>query len=540
MLIIGVAVYFISSSALYNVIEVLVDQRVNSKLHDVDMNIERISHKALVASALVAALPQVRDAYATVAAGDEEGARKQLAAFMKSIKTDVEKVTGIKKFRVHFHLPPAKSFLRIWNGTGGDDLSSFRDTVLRINRDGKPLLGIEIGRGGFVLRGLSPVFDAAGKQVGSVETLMPMAQVVNKSKTREEEEFAVLMHKSQLNVAKRFAKTTPKSIGEFLLTSATKGMPVEDIAPDSLKESMRGDLNFPFDDHHLTYHPIKDFSGKVVGVLVYRVDLNVVSSIRSSLVWKLGGPILLLMLVSMVIYWLVTKRVVGRIKSIADGIGGITGGNLTERLEIPARSDELDDISRGFNAMVDSLADILRGVSLQTDSVSAAVRQLNEVRGVLSEDAGGIRQQARDTMESVKRQSEGISRMESAAQSASSSMQQINEQANALANAMGDVAHEAADVSGNVNTVAAATEQMSANVASVRQNLEQISGSITQVDSAVGSMGQSLSEIDQQTQSAREESRQADELTKSAQNAIKELASATQEIDKVVDDQRHR
>lgn len=48
-----------------------------------------------------------------------------------------------------FHLPPATSFLRLHQlSSFGDNLSTFRFTVLEANAINKPVSGLEIGRGG--------------------------------------------------------------------------------------------------------------------------------------------------------------------------------------------------------------------------------------------------------------------------------------------------------------------------------------------------------------------------------------------------------
>ncbi len=71
--------------------------------------------------------------------------------------------------QAQFHLPPAISFLRLHKpGKFGDDLSSFRETVVATNRDKKAFRGLEEGRGGFGFRYVAPIFWE-GEHVGSFE-----------------------------------------------------------------------------------------------------------------------------------------------------------------------------------------------------------------------------------------------------------------------------------------------------------------------------------------------------------------------------------
>ena len=70
--------------------------------------------------------------------------------------------------------PP--SFFRSTNRkNSGDDLSSFRFTVIATNKNQKPTRGLEGGVAGLGVRGMVPVFHV-GKHVGSVEFGMTFGQ----------------------------------------------------------------------------------------------------------------------------------------------------------------------------------------------------------------------------------------------------------------------------------------------------------------------------------------------------------------------------
>lgn len=74
---------------------------------------------------------------------------------------------GLRQFQ--FHKPPATSYLRVHKPQKfGDDLSSFRQTVVVTNRDRNPVSGIEQGVAGLGIRGVVPVI-INGQHWGSVE-----------------------------------------------------------------------------------------------------------------------------------------------------------------------------------------------------------------------------------------------------------------------------------------------------------------------------------------------------------------------------------
>ena len=50
--------------------------------------------------------------------------------------------------------------------------------MLDVNKNGKALCGVEIGSGGFEIRGLAPVTGVAGNRLGSVEVLVSFTHVL--------------------------------------------------------------------------------------------------------------------------------------------------------------------------------------------------------------------------------------------------------------------------------------------------------------------------------------------------------------------------
>lgn len=96
---------------------------------------------AAARASLIVSLPSIQDAFRK---GDREQLVQRLVpAFM--IQRDKY---GIREGQLH--LPPATSFLRIYDVTAGhgEDLSSFREMVLATNRKQESQKGIEIGRRG--------------------------------------------------------------------------------------------------------------------------------------------------------------------------------------------------------------------------------------------------------------------------------------------------------------------------------------------------------------------------------------------------------
>ena len=118
------------------------------------------AQRAEAMAAVVAAMPQVAEAM-------QRGDRAALTAMFGTGFAGLKSAYGIEQFQ--FHLSPAISFLRVNQPEKyGDDLSSFRQTVVQANATHKPVLGLERGVTGLGIRGVVPVAQA-GRHIGTVE-----------------------------------------------------------------------------------------------------------------------------------------------------------------------------------------------------------------------------------------------------------------------------------------------------------------------------------------------------------------------------------
>ena len=147
---------FIVSSAISEEEQYALEKYSNA----VNASIQDMEQQVISMATMVAEMPATQEALLN---HDREAL---LASFEKPFKILKERYK-IRQFQ--FHLAPATSFLRLHRPEKyGDDLSSFRKTVVAANESGKPVAALEKGKAGYGIRGVVPViFD--GRNVGSVE-----------------------------------------------------------------------------------------------------------------------------------------------------------------------------------------------------------------------------------------------------------------------------------------------------------------------------------------------------------------------------------
>ncbi len=230
----AIALYFMGSMTLNRLIEDSLDEMVAAKVVDIENRQQQIADKVLSEAALFSQAEAVVEAYEeahkgnlTVAEDSSTAtARQKLRDYFASVEKGYVTALGVKNFRVHFHLPTVRSLLRLWKTKqkSCDVLSSFRETVKTIaGSPHKSLTGIEIGRGGFAIRGLAPIMASGGRYLGSVEVLSSYTPLVENSIANQHESITVYMNSEFLPIAKRLqdGKKYPLVGGEFVRVTST-------------------------------------------------------------------------------------------------------------------------------------------------------------------------------------------------------------------------------------------------------------------------------------------------------------------------------
>ncbi len=102
----------------------------------------------------------------------------------KELVATLTQVPNYKNAAIHLHDSAQNSLARSWdNGRYGDNLLSFRYLLTRLASTLAPQSGIEVGRCGIFIRGISPLF-LDKKLAGSVEVLLDFTQAKTVAKAQ--------------------------------------------------------------------------------------------------------------------------------------------------------------------------------------------------------------------------------------------------------------------------------------------------------------------------------------------------------------------
>ena len=277
---------------------------------------------------------------------------------LNAITKEFKENTHYKNVKVHIHDANLHSFLRAWKPTKfGDDLSGFRKTIVKIKRTKKPLVAIELGRAGLVLRGLAPI-EENGKYLGSVEFMQGLNSIVKNMSRVYDFDIVVVMKNEYLSVA-TLMDSAPK-IGNFTLA----------VRDDVINKDFFNDIkNVDFSDtskYHLSQKyvvitkEIKDFSGNIVGYAVIGNKLsnvdNVIEQSKDALMSQvyIMGFIDVFMLIFLV--YITRKVVLAPVDALDKVALELAQGDadLSKRLPIVS-NDELGSASKSFNKFLDKV-----------------------------------------------------------------------------------------------------------------------------------------------------------------------------------------
>jgi len=350
-----------------------------AQLHDLSISQEGLAKKgfislenqAITIAAMASTVPGVQEAYRLAREGKEEEGRKTLRKAFDRIHEQVTQSLGVKDFKIHFHLPPAKSFLRIWRQDGkkdgGDDISSFRKTVLQVNQSKKQVSGVEIGRGGFAVRGIIPITGPNGEHYGSVEALLDLNKIFDISKSLDSDNVAVYMLAGELDIARKIKEKKPPEIGRMVRIFSSSAENTDPFIDEKILEvASTGLATAVVKENLLNAMPIHDFSGHTKGVLVFVRNAGKLIANITRLKWGLIiGGIILLGALSLFLF-LSTSSITKRMNRTIEILGTGSDNMLNATTEISSASDSLAEGASEQAAALEETASSLEEMASMT------------------------------------------------------------------------------------------------------------------------------------------------------------------------------
>ena len=412
-------------------------EAVDTKMHQYDAFLAATQDAMTGQAGLFTRLDGVEAAYRVALAGnvddeyDAKGqeARQMLRALTADFIAGYKQQTGAANLDLHFHLPNSHSLLRVgqldWQTKRdgkkldiSDDLSGFRPTVNQVNREHKPVRGIEVGRSGFAVRGLVPITGDDGAHLGSVEAFSDFNPMLGKLKSRDGEDFAVYMDAALLPVATALQdkEKHPLAGEHFVFVSATapervQGLPVADLLERARQEravETAGDMQ-------LAAWPVRDFSGATIGVMLMCRDIGAenaaLAAIRADGRRTTRRALLAVGLATALATALIGLLMFGIVRRIARTLHRVIEDLSLGATQIAHASTQVAGTSTLLAGSTGNAAASLQQTSASLSEISAMTQRNSATASQANELADGACRHADEGAQAMRRLNESIDRI---------------------------------------------------------------------------------------------------------------------------------
>ncbi|TVR87096.1 MAG: methyl-accepting chemotaxis protein [Spirochaetaceae bacterium] len=308
--------------------------------------------------------------------------REALFEMLEDYNRDLVANYGIAQFQ--FHLPPATSFLRYHAPQNfGDDLSAFRATVVEANRQQRPIVGLEVGRGGPGTRVVYPVFHE-GSHIGSVEFGGSINSALADLVATYGIEYGVAIRQQVFEQARRLETQAEDVVRGEMVYYTFSSDHARNVTADFSDNTMQADT----DGRLLYVHeiPMRDFGDNQIGhvlVIVDRTDMadQVQRALIASILVAVAIAAAALLIIFVVIRW--SFRPLDQVVSI---MGEMSTGNLCVDAQTD-REDETGKLMHAVHLTIEAMRGVLGDAREISDQVSAGSNELSDTAQQISDGA---------------------------------------------------------------------------------------------------------------------------------------------------------
>lgn len=376
-----------------------------------------------------------------------QGERQQLANELVPTFEVIKQQFDARQFQ--YHTPPATSFLRLHKPEKfGDDLSSFRQTVVETNRLKKNIMGLERGVAGLGVRGISPVFFNE-QHVGSVEFGMSFGQPFFEN-FKQKYDVDISLYIKDADGFKKFASTLS---GKSLLSTS------------ELSSALSAPVisQYDKDDQQLAVYAyrVNDFNGNAVGVMEIGMDrshyVTAINSARNTAILVgLATLILGALIAAFIARQIVVplNRAVDAMNEIAEG-----DGDLTQRLD-ESGNNEISRLAHAFNNFAEKVRGMVSQVYGSTTQLASAAEEMSLV----------MEETKRDTLQQQSETSQVVTAMNEM----TATVQEVARHATEAATAASNADHASVDGKKVVLSTMNAIEALSSEVHSAANVISQL------------------------------------------------------------------
>ena len=457
--------------------------------------------------------------------------RDDLQAVAEPLYTGLKKIIDLNVF--HFHLVPATSFLRLQKPEKfGDDLSSFRKTVVQVNKTQQDAVGIEKGVAGLSIRAVTPVRYLNKKHVGSVEFGMPINdKLLKELKANYHVEISLIVPEKEgfRYQAKTHSLTIPEKKFPFLnkIMTGEKDITVKRVTKNG-KELLTA------------YMPIRDYSGNVVAVLAIPKDINdVLAAAKKSAMISVLIGFIVLVVIQVFVYFLFVKLIDYPIKKFTILLESASRGDLSQNVDMASidsvNCSELVQCGKKDCSMYGKTGYCWEEAGSAAEHIQCPMILDGEYESC-SECKRVFRSTVQDEFSELSAYMHSFfSNVRTLVRDINTNSTNLNNSSIGLAEVSEKIDAGSSDSAERADAVAAAAEEMSSTMTSVAAATEQAAANVNVMTTATEEISSTVGEIQASTTNAKRITGDAVLQAADISGKVDELGSAAVDIGKVTE-----
>ncbi len=444
-------------------------------------------------------------------------------------------VYGISQFQ--FHLPNAVSFLRLHKPEKfGDDLSSFRYSVVDVNKTHKPIRGIEVGKYGPGIRIVYPV-KYQNEYIGSVEFGASIDNMLDFLKKEYSFDYVIGIKKNIMEKAgfKSGENNIIKNNIVYVNTSLNDfDHLVKRISFDSgIKEITLGEKSL-----FVFRIPIKDYSGNEVGYLGIIKNITKEKNAMFSAVTKLAALVIGISLFFFILANIYLKKsIVNPLARTVKFAEQIKDGNFSATVKHKSR-DEIGKLVRALNAMKEDLQKMFEEVKRKSREAEEAAEIAEESKKIAEENRKYLSDSVKKMLNVLEKFSAGDLTVKLTPPQQEDDIRKLFEGFNKTVEKFGDLINR---VSEAVQATASATTQISSSMEEMAAGASEQASQTNEAASAIEQMTASIQNTAENAESAAAASKTANEQAETgvvkiaeSKNGMKKIVEVTSETGNVI------
>ena len=241
-------------------------------------------------------------------------------------------------------------------------------------------------------------------------------------------------------------------------------------------------------DYCVAYTPIKDESGKVVGMaFAGKPTAEMEATVRKSILSIVIIGVAIIIITSIVVY-IMANRLVTAVIKINTMISHLSAGEFEKTENISERGDELGEMMNSSNTLIDVLTDVINDIKSISNTVRSQAEELSDTSTQIRDTTEGVSIAAQDLAKGAMEQTDSIEKMSQNVDMLSEAIHTVAENAEALAISTADMDTISQDS-------AQALGQLSDNMYSMGDAVAAISATMEDTNKAVQSVNEKVDGI---------------------------------------------